>query len=98
MNTFPLRICIPEADDLTMDVTHVIARTHVGLMGILAKHEPLLAACPQGTIRIQQDGVWTDYQSDPFIISTDGTNVMILSSCIARVGTTTPPQLLTPTS
>jgi F0F1-type ATP synthase epsilon subunit len=61
-----------------MDVTQITVRTHDGSTGMMAKHEPLLAARAQGTIRIQRDGAWSTYRTDPFIISSDGTTVTIL--------------------
>jgi len=82
MNSFPLKICMPETDDLSMDVTQITVRTYVGTMGMMAKHEPVLLACPQGIIRIQKDGAWANYESDPFIVSSDGTTVTILSSSV----------------
>ena len=83
MNLFPLKILTPETDDLAMDVTQVSVRTYSGAMGIMAKHEPLLAACPQGIIRIQKDGEWATYESDPYIIRSDGITVTILSAKVA---------------
>jgi len=80
MNTFPLKILTPEGEVTSADVTQISVRMYDGALGILAKHEPLLAACPQGTIRIQKDGAWTTYESDPFILNMDGTTVTILST------------------
>ena len=85
MNTFPLKILTPETDDQAMDVTQISVRTHIGTMGMMAKHEPVLLACPKGVIRIQKDGVWTNYESDPFIVSSDGTTVTILSEGVKIV-------------
>ena len=85
MNIFPLKILTPETDDLCMDVTQVSIRTYIGTMGVMAKHEPLLVACPQGIIRIQKDGTWENYESDTFIMSSDGITVTILSSGVKVV-------------
>jgi F0F1-type ATP synthase epsilon subunit len=35
-------------------VTQVEVRTHVGALGVMGKHEPLVAVCPAGIVRIQQ--------------------------------------------
>ena len=85
MNVFPLKILSPETDGQSMDVTQITVRTYDGSMGIKAKHEPFLASCPEGTIRIQKDGAWADYKIPPFIISSDGTTVTILSSGIKLI-------------
>jgi F0F1-type ATP synthase epsilon subunit len=83
MTIFPLKICLPEHDDLYMDVTQISVRTYGGALGMMAKHEPVLLACPQGIIRIQKEGgAWERYESDPFIVSSDGTTVTILSSSV----------------
>jgi len=79
MNAFTLKILTPEGEAVSVDVTQISVRTHDGTLGIMAKHEPLIASCPQGTIRIQKDGAWTAYESEPFILNMDGTTVTILS-------------------
>jgi F-type H+-transporting ATPase subunit epsilon len=80
MNLFPLKILTPEGEVTSADVTQIIVRTYEGALGIMAKHEPMLAACPQGTIRIQKDDAWTAYESEPFMLNMDGTAVTILST------------------
>jgi len=80
VNTFPLKILTPAGEVLSADVTHVAVRTETGALGIMAKHTPLLASCPQGPIRIQRDGLWVTYDSTPFVLNMDGTTVTILSA------------------
>ncbi len=79
-NTFPFRILTPGGELIQGEITQIQVRSHTGSLGVMAKHEPLVAACPAGIIRIQQDGVWVRFKSEAFLLKTDGTAVTILTS------------------
>jgi hypothetical protein len=53
----------------------------------MAKHEPMVAACPAGIVRIQQDGVWVRFKAGTFILTTDGTKATVLTSHAQYAGT-----------
>lgn len=78
--TFPFRILTPGGNVLDGEVTQVEVKSYVGSLGVMAGHEPLVAACPAGFIRIEQDGEWVRFKSDPFILTADGHTVTILTS------------------
>ena len=84
MNTFPLKILTPDGIALSADVTQITVRTYEGTLGIMAKHEPLLAACPQGVIRVEKDGAWTTYESASFTLNADGNTVTVLSTDVKK--------------
>jgi F0F1-type ATP synthase epsilon subunit len=79
-NTFSFRILTPGGELVQGDITQIHVRSHLGSLGVMAKHEPLVAACPAGIIRIQQDGVWVRFKSEAFLLKMDGTSVTILTS------------------
>ncbi len=80
MTTFPFSILTPGGTIVSGDVTQVEVRTHVGALGVMAKHEPLVAVCPAGIVRIQQDGAWVRFKSEEFILTTDGEKATVLTS------------------
>ena len=87
MTTFPFSILTPSGTIVSGDVTQIEVRTYVGSLGILARHEPLVAACPAGLIRLQQDGAWVDFKSEAFILTTDGTKATLLTPFAQFAGT-----------
>ena len=80
MTTFPFSILTPSGTIVSGDVTQIEVRTYVGSLGILAKHEPIVAACPAGVVRIQQEGVWVRFKTEACILSTDGEKATLLTS------------------
>lgn len=77
---FPFRILTPGGEVLGGEITQVEVRSYVGSLGLMAGHEPIVVACPAGTIRVEQDGAWVRFKSDPFILAADGRAVTVLTS------------------
>jgi len=80
MTTFPFSILTPGGTIVSGEVTQVEVHTYVGSLGVLAKHEPMVAVCPAGVVRIEQDGVWVRFKSNEFILTTDGAKTTVLTS------------------
>jgi F-type H+-transporting ATPase subunit epsilon len=80
MTTFPFSILTPGGTIVSGDVTQVQVRTYVGALGVMAGHEPLVAACPAGTVSIQQEGVWVSFKTDASLLTADGAKVTVLTS------------------
>jgi F-type H+-transporting ATPase subunit epsilon len=80
MTTFPFSILTPSGTIVSGDVTQIEVRTYVGSLGIMAKHEPIVAACPAGVVRIQQEGVWLRFKTEACLLSTDGEKATLLTS------------------
>ncbi len=87
MTTFPFSILTPGGTIVSGDVTLVEVRTYVGSLGVMAKHEPMVAVCPPGIVRIQQDGVWVRFKTDECILNTDGEKATVLTSHAQYAGT-----------
>lgn len=79
MTTFPFSILTPSGTIVDGDVSQIEVRTFVGSLGILANHEPLVAACPAGVVRILQDGVWVRFKAEAGILSVDREKVTYLT-------------------
>lgn len=62
------------------DITEVEVLTFEGKLGIMARHEPIVAACPPGKMRICQDGEWTTFYADRSLLVSDGTQVKLLTA------------------
>ena len=80
MTTFPFRILTPGGTIVGGDVTHVQVRTQIGSLGVMARHAPMVVACPAGVVRIQQEGVWIEFKTDDAILTTDGTQATLLTA------------------
>jgi F0F1-type ATP synthase epsilon subunit len=80
MRTFPFRILTPSGTIVGGDVTHVQVRTQIGSLGVMARHAPMVVACPAGLVRIQQEGVWVEFKTDDAILTTDGTEAVLLTA------------------
>ncbi len=79
-NTFHFSIETPagifiEGDD----ITQLEVSTPIGRLGVMAHHEPMVAACPPGKIRICQGGEWTTFRTSRAILVADGTAVKLLT-------------------
>ncbi|MBQ9693472.1 MAG: hypothetical protein IJV69_01780 [Kiritimatiellae bacterium] len=61
------------------DITSVEITTDVGKLGIMARHEPIVAACPPGLMRICQGGEWITFRTSRAILVGDGTTVKLLT-------------------
>ncbi len=69
------------------DVTQIELRSYEGSLGILANHEPIVAACPAGVVRIQQDGAWVHFKTEACILTTDGEKATLLTPYAQFAGT-----------
>ena len=47
----------------------------------------MVAACPPGVVRIQQDGEWVRFKAGSFILTTDGKKATVLTSHAQYAGT-----------
>lgn len=61
------------------DITSVEITTGEGKLGIMARHEPIVAACPPGLMRICQGGEWITFRTSRAILVGDGTSVKLLT-------------------
>lgn len=61
------------------DITSVEISTDVGKLGIMARHEPIVAACPPGLMRICQAGEWITFRTSRAILVSDGKSVKLLT-------------------
>ena len=80
MTTFSFSILTPGGTIVDGEVTQIQVRTYVGALGVMAGHEPIVAACPAGIVRIEQEGVWVDFKAEDFILTTEGEKVTILTT------------------
>ncbi len=80
MTTFPFSIITPSGQIVGGEVTQIQVRTYEGALGVMARHAPLVAACPPGLVRIQQEGVWVGFKTDECLLTTDGSRAVILTS------------------
>jgi len=79
-NTYKLEILTPDTVVFSGDVYQLSARTFAGALGVMAGHEPLVAACPAGEVRVEVDGVWKKFQCANFVLTTDGKVARILAT------------------
>ena len=87
MTTFPFSILTPGGTIVSGDVTQIELRTYAGSLGVMAGHAPMVAACPAGVVRIQQDGVWIRFKTAPCLLTTDGEKATVLTSHAKYAGT-----------
>jgi F-type H+-transporting ATPase subunit epsilon len=87
MTTFPFSILTPGGTIVSGDVTQIEVRTYVGSLGIMANHEPLVAACPAGVVRIQQDGVWVRFKTEAFLLSVADAKATLITPFAQFAGT-----------
>jgi F-type H+-transporting ATPase subunit epsilon len=87
MTTFPFSILTPSGTIVDGDVTQIEVRTYVGSLGVMANHEPLVAACPAGVVRIQQEGVWVRFKAECGILSVDRDKATFLTPFAQFAGT-----------
>ena len=87
MTTFPFSILTPGGTVVSGEVTQIEVRTYVGSLGVMAGHEPMVAACPAGVVRLQQDGVWVRFKADTGLLTVDREKVTLLTSQAQYAGT-----------
>ncbi|MCL2633717.1 MAG: ATP synthase F1 subunit epsilon [Oscillospiraceae bacterium] len=83
MTPFNLRIITPDKVFFKGEIEKIIVRTTVGDKGILAKHEPYIAALPIGTMKIMIKGNYRIAAISPGTINVgeNGDTVVIVQSC-----------------
>ena len=79
MTPFPFSILTPAGALMTGEAVFVGVRSVEGALGVLAKHAPMIAACPPGVVRVQREDGWNYYATGAAILSTDGTKVVVLA-------------------
>jgi F-type H+-transporting ATPase subunit epsilon len=84
--TFPFRLLALGGEVLRGDITQLEVKTFEGSLGIMAGHEPLVAACPAGIIRIEQDETWVRFKAEEFVLTVDGKSATILTPAAKYAG------------
>ena len=79
MTPFAFSILTPSGTRTFDDAVFVGVRTVEGALGVLAKHAPMIAACPAGVVRVQNAEGWNYFAASAGILTTDGTLVSMLS-------------------
>jgi F0F1-type ATP synthase epsilon subunit len=87
MPAFQFSIQTPGGTVVSGAVTPVEVRPNVGSLGVLARHQPMVAACPAGVVRIQQDGAWVRFKTEAAILTTDGEKATLLTPFAQFAGT-----------
>ncbi len=77
---FPFSIETPSGTFIEGSITSLEVVTYAGHLGIMARHEPLVAACPPGILRICQDGEWISFRTARALLVTDGRAAKVLTS------------------
>ena len=80
MTTFPFTIETPSGTFIEGDITSLEVTTYEGRLGVMARHEPLVAACPPGLLRICQEGEWVSFRASRALLVADGTAVKFLTA------------------
>jgi F-type H+-transporting ATPase subunit epsilon len=84
MTPFKLTIITPDSVFFDGKTANIIVRTTVGDLGILARHEPYIAALPIGTMRIMnKDRKYRTAAISPGTIRVEenGDTVVLVQSC-----------------
>ena len=84
----PFHFCIETPSGIFIegdDITAVEVTTSVGKLGVLAHHEPMVAACPPGLMRIRQGGEWVTFRTSRAILVVDGKGAVTLLTPLARL-------------
>jgi len=78
--TFPFKIETPTGTFIEGDITSLEITTYVGRLGIMANHEPIVAACPPGVIRFCLDGGWTSFRVGRAVFVATGSEAKLLTA------------------
>jgi len=83
MTPFKLKIITPDKVFFDGETENVIIRTTVGDKGILAKHEPYVAALPVGKMRVMFDGKYrvAAVSNGTVKVAENGDTVILTQSC-----------------
>lgn len=93
MTTFPFQIITPTGPIIRGDITHIKVRTYDGALGVMARHAPMVAACPPGIVSIQQEGVWINFKTDAALLTANGISVDLLTTDAEYVADNVLPEL-----
>jgi F-type H+-transporting ATPase subunit epsilon len=80
MTPFPLQILTPAGPVFDGPALFVGARSTEGALGVLARHAPMVAACPAGAVRVQRAEGWAYFAVSPAILRTDGRGAVVLAA------------------
>lgn len=86
MTPFPFSILTPAGPLATDDALFVGVRTVEGSLGVLARHAPMVAACPPGVVRVQRQQGWCYYATSACLLTTDGKTVAVLAGRAEEAG------------
>ena len=76
---FPFSILTPAGALTAEEAVFVGVRSVEGSLGVLARHAPMVAACPPGVVRVQRPDGWHFYATSACLLTTDGHNVAVLA-------------------
>lgn len=79
MTPFPFSVLTPAGALSAGEAVFVGVRSVEGALGVLAKHAPMVAACPPGVVRVQRSDGWSYYATADALLTTDGTQVSLLT-------------------
>ena len=79
MTPFPFVIQTPTGPLGAGDALFVGVRAEGGSLGVLARHAPMIAACPPGVVRVQRAAGWSYYATSEAILRTDGHDTVVLT-------------------
>lgn len=79
MTPFPFSLLTPSGPLLEEEAVFVGVRSIEGSLGVLARHAPMVAACPPGVVRVQRAAGWSYFATTGAILSTDGHKVVVLT-------------------
>ena len=80
MTPFPFSLLTPAGALIEGDAVFVGVRSTEGALGVLARHAPLVAACPPGVVRVQRENGWNYFATTDAVLTTDGRKVVLLTA------------------
>ena len=85
-NVFRFSIVTPEGVAADGEAELVEAASSVGRLGLMAGHQPIVADCPSGKVRVFANGKWTSYDCDAGILVMDGQQARFITAFAGSVG------------
>ena len=80
MKSFSFSIITPEGIVVSSEAEVVEVRSTLGTLDVMAGHQPLVADCPAGRVRVLMDGKWCSYDCDSGIFTMDGMAAQVLTA------------------
>ena len=80
MKPFSFSIITPEGIVVSGEAEVVEIRSALGTLDVMAGHQPLVADCPAGRVRVLMDGKWCSYDCDSGIFTMDGKEAQVLTA------------------